>query len=72
MVVFKANVGDRLNAGDLVADILDPLTGCQTQVHAPTTGVMYARALVRFATKGRPLAKIAGSNPRRTGKLLTA
>jgi predicted deacylase len=72
IVVFKAQVGDRLKAGDPVADIVDPLTGDVTPVPSPTDGVMFARILLRFATEGQRLAKVAGTTPQRTGKLLSA
>jgi predicted deacylase len=72
IVVFKAQVGDRLKTGDVVADIVDPLTGVVTQARSPTDGVMFARVLVRFATEGQRLAKVAGATARRTGKLLSA
>lgn len=72
IVVFKAQVGDRVRAGDVVAEIIDPLTGTGTSACSPTDGVMFARILLRFATEGQRLAKVAGTTARRTGKLLSA
>jgi uncharacterized protein len=72
IVVFQAKVGDRLKKGDVVADIVDPLTGVVTPVPSPTDGVMFARVSLRFATEGMRLAKVAGLEARRTGKLLSA
>lgn len=72
IVVFKAEVGDRVKAGDTIADIVDPLTGTVTQAKAPCDGVFFARILLRFATQGMRLAKIAGTTAQRTGKLLGA
>jgi predicted deacylase len=72
IVVFRAKVGDRLETGDMVADIIDPLTGAVTPVLSPTEGVMFARILIRFATEGQRLAKVAGTTAQRTGKLLGA
>ena len=72
IVVFRAQVGDRVKAGDVIADIVDPLTGVVTPARTETDGVMFARILVRFATKGMRLAKVAGTTAKRTGKLLSA
>jgi predicted deacylase len=72
IVAFKAQVGDRLEAGDVLAEIVDPLTGAVTPVPSPTGGVLFARILLRFATQGQRLAKVAGTTARRTGKLLSA
>ncbi|MGO4572162.1 deacylase [Microvirga sp. 2TAF3] len=72
IVVFKAEVGDRVKAGDVIAEIVDPLTGVVAPACAPTDGVMFARILLRFATEGQRLAKVAGTKVQRTGKLLGA
>jgi predicted deacylase len=72
IVVFRADVGDRVKAGDVIAEILDPHTGVASEAKAGTDGVMFARVLLRFATQGMRLAKVAGTNATRTGKLLSA
>lgn len=72
IVVFTADTGDRVKAGDVIADIIDPHTGTITQAKASTDGVMFARIQLRFATQGQRLAKVAGTTARRTGKLLSA
>jgi predicted deacylase len=72
IVVFRADVGDRVKTGDVIAEIVDPHTGATTEAKAGTDGVMFARVLLRFATQGMRLAKVAGSKATRTGKLLSA
>jgi predicted deacylase len=72
IVVFQAQVGDRLKKGDRIAEVIDPLTGAVTPVPSPTDGVMFARVLIQFATEGQRLAKVAGAKATRTGKLLGA
>jgi predicted deacylase len=72
IVVFKAGVGDRLKEGDVMAEIVDPLTGAVTPARSPTDGVMFARILLRFVTEGQRLAKVAGTRAQRTGRLLSA
>jgi predicted deacylase len=71
IVVFQARPGDRVKAGDRVADIVDPLTGVTTPVATRSDGVLYARVSARFTGAGRRLAKVAGTETRRTGKLLS-
>ncbi|MCC2650317.1 MAG: deacylase, partial [Microvirga sp.] len=72
ILVFKADVGAKVRAGDVIADVVDPHTGAVAQVKAPCDGVMFARIAQRFVTRGMRLAKIAGTEAKRTGKLLSA
>ncbi|MFD2224832.1 succinylglutamate desuccinylase/aspartoacylase family protein [Microvirga arabica] len=72
ILVFKAEIGARVKVGDVIADVIDPLTGALAQAKAPCDGVMFARIAQRFATKGMRLAKVAGTTAKRTGKLLSA
>jgi predicted deacylase len=71
-MVFKADIGARVKAGDVIAEVIDPLTGATVEAKAPCDGVMFARIAQRFVTKGMRLAKIAGTEAKRTGKLLSA
>ena len=72
ILVFRAEVGAKVKAGDVIADIVDPHTGDVVQAKAPTDGVMFARIALRFVTQGMRLAKVAGTESKRTGKLLSA
>jgi predicted deacylase len=72
MVVFRKSVGDVVKTGEVVADIVDPLTGLSVQALSATEGVMFARILLRFASAGQRIAKVAGKNATRTGSLLGA
>jgi predicted deacylase len=72
MVLFRKDVGERVDAGEVVADIIDPLTGVSTPATAATSGVMFARILLRFASEGQRIAKVAGATATRTGNLLGA
>jgi len=72
VVVFAADVGQRLAKGDLVAEIIDPVAGTTSQVLAGVSGVFYARIRDRYITAGGEIGKIAGSTPFRTGELLGA
>jgi predicted deacylase len=71
VVVFHRTPGEVVAGGDLIADVVDALTGKITPVHCKSGGVLYARCGSRWATAGKRLAKIAGTSLARTGKLLS-
>jgi len=71
VVVFHREPGDRVQAGDCIADVVDVDTGTVHPLHAQSAGVLYARVATRWATPGKRLAKIAGTTLARTGKLLS-
>jgi uncharacterized protein len=71
VIVFHRQSGDRVQAGDAVADIVNPDTGAITTVRCASSGVLYARCSTRWAHAGKRLAKIAGTSLARTGKLLS-
>ena len=72
ILVFKTEPGTKVKAGEAIAEVIDPLTGAVTPAEAPSDGVMFARIAVRFVTKGMRIAKVAGTEATRTGKLLGA
>ena len=71
VIAFAREVGDALAAGDHVADIVDPLTGGVTPLHAAHAGVLYARYNRRYATPGVTIAHVAGAVSFRSGNLLS-
>lgn len=70
VVVFAAALGQTLQAGALVAEIVNPVTLVAQRVLAGVDGVFYARIRDRYVTTGCELGKIAGAVPFRTGLLL--
>ena len=72
IVVFRRNVGDDLEPGDAVADIVDPLRATVTPLVSEHGGRLFARQLQRFATTGETIAKVAGRTAFRSGELLGA
>lgn len=72
VLVFHAAVGDTMEAGQLVAEIIDPLAGTSTPVRAEVAGVLYARTYDRYVLPHDDLANIAGAVAYRTGNLLGA
>ena len=72
IIVFAAQVGDRMDVGDLVAEIIDPIAHTTQRITAGVAGVLYARVRERYAVAGAELGKIAGAKSFRTGDLLGA
>ncbi len=72
VLVLHRAVGDRIVPGDLVAEVIDPVSGTVSPLRARYAGVLFARESVRFAAAGRSVAKIAGTEARRSGRLLGA
>ncbi|MFM0114746.1 M14 family metallopeptidase [Paraburkholderia nemoris] len=72
VVVFRSEVGRWVEAGQPIADIVDPITDTVVTVPCTVAGVLYARNLSRFATAGMEVARVAGAKAFRTGSLLGA
>lgn len=72
VLVFKASVGERITAGAVIAEIIDPVANTVVPVKAEVDGVMYARTRDRYVLPGDDLANIAGKLAFRTGNLLGA
>jgi predicted deacylase len=72
VVVFAVQVGQQVNAGDLIAEVIDPIANVSHPVKAGVSGVFYARIRDRFITAGGELGKIAGQQAFRSGELLGA
>jgi predicted deacylase len=70
-VVFHREAGARVQAGDVIADLVDVETGVVEPLCTRSAGVLYARSATRWATPGQRLAKVAGTTLARTGKLLS-
>ncbi|MDD2845999.1 MAG: M14 family metallopeptidase [Rhodoferax sp.] len=72
IVVFAAEVGQQLQVGDLVVEIIDPIANTTQRITAGVAGVFYARIRDRYITAGGELGKIAGARAFRSGELLGA
>lgn len=72
VLVFRSETGVWLEAGQAVADIVDPLTDRVVTIKNTFAGVLYARHRARFATAGMEIARVAGAQPYRSGSLLQA
>jgi predicted deacylase len=72
VVAFLKRPGDWIQSGDVLAEIINPLTAEVSKLVSQTDGVLYAIENRYFATAGMRLAKVAGAKAYRTGKLLSA
>jgi len=71
ILVYRADIGSVVVAGQPIADIVDPTAGSVTTVAAGTGGLFFARATTRFAVAGQRIGKIAGTSLKRSGALLS-
>ena len=74
VLVFVRALGDRIEPGDVVAEVIDPTlepAGVHP-VRSAVAGVLYARVNERYVHAGGEVCKIAGPTPFRTGPLLGA
>ncbi len=72
VLVFLRELGERVRAGEPLAEVIDPISGLASLVPAPVDGLFFARECKRFAIAGMPIGKVAGREARRTGALLSA
>jgi hypothetical protein len=72
ILVFTKAVGEYINAGDSIGDVVDAISGAVTPMVATVSGVLFARVARRYAHQGMRVAKIAGKTAYRSGNLLSA
>lgn len=71
VLVFVAQVGQRLQPGEAVAQIIEPTLGHTVELRTEHGGVLYARVRERYAPAGLVVAKVAGEQAFRHGNLLS-
>ncbi len=69
LVVYLRALGDRVRAGEVVLEVIEPVSGAVHPVATRTDGLFFARESQRYARAGRSLAKVAGAVAVRSGKL---
>lgn len=72
VLTFLKEVGAQVKAGEVLAHVIDPITAQVTELKSPVDGLFFARDFLRFANAGMRVAKVAGKEALRTGKLLGA
>ena len=71
VLVFVREMGERVRAGDVIADLIDPVSGKTTPLTSTVDGVFFARTAHRHLLRGMAVAKIAGATAYRAGNLLS-
>ena len=69
--MLRQRVGDDLQPGDTVADLVDIDDGRITPLVTRGGGRLYATTPVRWARPGQRIAQVAGTTLVRVGKLLS-
>jgi hypothetical protein len=72
IVSFRREVGERVKPGDVIADLVCPLTGARAEIATRNDGLLYAREHRRFLRRGTSVAQVSGATPVRSGYLLAA
>ena len=72
VLTFLRQPGETVRAGDVLAHVIDPITAEVCELTSPVDGLLFARDFLRFATAGMRVAKVAGQQALRSGKLLGA
>ena len=70
VVVYHSEVGAMVHAGELVGELVDPLSGLSYPLRCSQDGMYYARVAHRYAQAGTELCFIAGQVPQRRTHLL--
>jgi uncharacterized protein len=69
VVVYVRELGETIRTGEVVLEVIEPVSGAVHPVTSRTDGLFFARESQRYARAGRSLAKVAGAVPVRSGKL---
>ncbi len=70
LLVYHAKPGQYLEAGQLIAEVIDPLSDRVMPLRNSQPGLLYARSVRRMATAGMVIAHVAGEQVCRSGNLL--
>jgi predicted deacylase len=71
VLVFLKDLGQQVQAGDAIADLIDPVSGATSTLRCTRPGVFFARTAHRHLLRGMAVGKIAGPVAFRAGKLLS-
>ncbi|MDG4551090.1 MAG: M14 family metallopeptidase [Candidatus Contendobacter sp.] len=77
VLVYRKRLGERVAAGEVVAELVDPLGepvgAARTPLRSAASGLLFARTTERLVRPGQKFCKVAGREPlshRQAGKLL--
>jgi predicted deacylase len=71
VLVHRPLLGAQVRKGELIAEVVDVLSGVVHALHSPIDGLLYARESVRSVQAGMSIAKVAGLEALRSGRLLS-
>ncbi len=71
ILVYCVETGTRVEQGQPIAEIIDPVSGVEMVLAASGPGIFFARTSQRFVVAGQRVGKIAGTTLKRTGALLS-
>ncbi|MET0265592.1 MAG: succinylglutamate desuccinylase/aspartoacylase family protein [Duganella sp.] len=71
VLVYTQELGAIVQAGDAIADLIDPVSGEVTVLRAGVAGVFFARSAHRHVLRGMNVGKVAGATAYRAGDLLS-
>ncbi|BAO94056.1 M14 family metallopeptidase [Caballeronia insecticola] len=60
IVVYRAKIGDVVEIGDAICDIVDPISGATATLRSRTRGMFYMRRAIRFVTAGAEIGRVTG------------
>jgi predicted deacylase len=72
LLVWLQPLGHQALAGEALAELIDPISSKTTLLRSSVDGLLFARELQRWAQAGQSIAKVAGTEILRSGKLLSA
>lgn len=70
VLVHCVDVGENVVAGQLIAEVINPITDEIQQIRTSQSGLLFSRSLRRTATAGMLVAHVAGEKKIRSGYLL--
>ncbi len=71
VLVFHKQLGERVEAGEPIADIVNPVSGKVTTLSTSQAGLLFASTAHRHLLRGMHVCKIAGTASFRKGNLLS-
>jgi predicted deacylase len=71
VLVYTRKLGDKVSAGDALADVIDPVSGETSTIRCTVDGVFFARSAHRHVLRGMNIGKIASATAYRSGDLLS-
>jgi hypothetical protein len=72
VLVFRKALGERVEAGEPIADVVNPVSGQVTSVSATRPGLLFASTAHRHLLRGMHICKVAGMESFRSGNLLSS